>query len=57
MIIMVSGVDMLKHWLQRNPEATLEQIKIVKEKFPRQKFFKVRVPDGELRRGAPWISQ
>lgn len=41
---MVSGSDMLKHWLKRNPKATVEQIKTVKDKFPRHKFFKVRVP-------------
>jgi hypothetical protein len=44
MEIMVSGADMLKHWLKRNPAATLAQIEVVKQRFPKRKFFKVLVP-------------
>ena len=44
MEIMLSGTDMVKHWLQRNPQATPEQIAEARRQFPRKKFFKVRVP-------------
>ena len=38
------GADMVKHWLQRNPHATPEQIAEARRQFPRKKFFKVQVP-------------